>query len=203
MLRDSSVSVNFTHNSFLTLKSVSRNCAKSQSRNTQMPMPLFWTQEAQAAWEDLKNAILSYPHTDFSSLGFGFVLLQPGNDTASTEAADNYRAGKGFSFMAKGSAAVLHPVCFGARCTRGNKVRFHSHLREGFSGDHAITNAGTTYCRYAIKFILSFNTTPPTNIITMVTRLPPLWRRFNESPQFNAWAAIQRGWLRALRRGFI
>ena len=138
----------------------------------------FWTQEAQAAWDDLKNAILSDPciqrfdhrklivlRTDFSSLGFGFVLLQPGNDTASTEAADNYRAGKGFSFMTKGSAAILHPVCFGARRTRGNEVRLHSHLGEGFSGDYAINKCRhyvfgqrfvwVTDC-YAIKFILSY-----------------------------------------------
>ncbi len=52
-----------------------------------------WPPEAQAAWEDLKGAILSdlciwrfdhckliMLHTDFSSLGFGFVLLQPGNN---------------------------------------------------------------------------------------------------------------------------
>ncbi len=43
----------------------------------------------------------------------------------------------------------------------------------------------------------------PTNIITMVLRLPPIRRRFNESPQSNAWAAIQRGRSRALRRGFL
>ncbi len=62
-----------------------------------------WTPEAQAAWEDLKGAILSdlciwrFDHrklivlrTDFSSLGFGFVLLQPGNDEASVKATQDY-----------------------------------------------------------------------------------------------------------------
>ena len=52
-----------------------------------------WTPEAQAAWEDLKGAILADPciqhfdHcklivllTDFSAKGFGYVLLQPGNN---------------------------------------------------------------------------------------------------------------------------
>ena len=138
----------------------------------------FWTQEAQAACKDLKNAILSNPciqrfdhrklivlRTDFSSLGFGFVLLQPGNDTASTKAADNYRAGKCFSFITKGSTAVLHPVCFGARYTRGNEVWLHSHLGEGFSGDYAINKCRhylfgqrfvwVTNC-YAIKFNSSY-----------------------------------------------
>jgi hypothetical protein len=53
---------------------------------------LHWTPESMEAWEDLKNAIQSDPciqrfdhhklivlRTDLSSLGFGFVLLQPGN----------------------------------------------------------------------------------------------------------------------------
>jgi hypothetical protein len=40
-------------------------------------------------------------HTNFSSLGFGFVLLQPGNDEASVKAAQDYQDGKGFSFMKK------------------------------------------------------------------------------------------------------
>jgi hypothetical protein len=110
-----------------------------------------WTPEAQAAWEDLKGAILSDPcigrfdhrkllmlHTNFSSLGFGFVLLQPSNNEASIKADQDYLDGKGFSFMTKGSAAVLHPICFGACRTRGNKVRLHSHLGEGFSWDYAI-----------------------------------------------------------------
>ena len=56
-----------------------------------------------------------------------------------------------------------------------------------------------------IVSIIRWTTTqlPPTNIITMVLRLPPLRCRFNESPQSNAWAAIRRGRPRALRRGFI
>ena len=40
--------------------------------------------------------------------------------------------------MTKDSKAILHLVCFGARCTRGNEVWLHSHLSEGFSGDYAI-----------------------------------------------------------------
>ncbi len=44
---------------------------------------------------------------------------------------------------------------------------------------------------------------PPTNIITMVFRLPPLQHRFNESPQSDVWAAIQRGWPRAVTLGFL
>jgi hypothetical protein len=42
-----------------------------------------------------------------------------------------------------------------------------------------------------------------TNISTMVSHLPPLWLEFNESPQSNAWAAIQRDWPGALMLGFV
>ena len=103
--------------------------------------------------------------TDFSSFGFGYVLLQPGNDEASVKASQDYRAGKGFSFMTKGSRATLQPICFGARRSHGNEVRLHSHLGKGFSGDYAINKCRqyvfkqrfvwVTDC-YAIKFILSY-----------------------------------------------
>ncbi len=52
-----------------------------------------WTPEVQAAWEDLKGAIVADPciqhfdhrklivlRSDFSAKGFGYVLLQPGKD---------------------------------------------------------------------------------------------------------------------------
>jgi len=91
------------------------------------PIAQHWTHDAEQAWEDLKDAILLDPciqrfdyrklvvlRTDFSSLGFGYVLLQPGNDEASVKAVHNYRADKGFSFMTKGSTAILQPICFGA-----------------------------------------------------------------------------------------
>jgi hypothetical protein len=115
------------------------------------PVGPHWTPKAQGTWDDLKLTILSDPciqrfdhrklivmRTNFSSLGFGFVLLQPGNDAALVNATKDYLDGKGFNFMTNGSAAVLHPVCFGAWCTRGNEVRLHSHHGEGFSGDYAI-----------------------------------------------------------------
>jgi hypothetical protein len=115
------------------------------------PVANHWTPEAEGAWEDLKNAILSDPCiqrfdyrklivlcTDFLSHGFGYVLLQLGNDEALTQAAQDYRDSKGFSFRTKGSKSILQSVCFGARWTRGNKVQLHSHLGEGFYGDYAI-----------------------------------------------------------------
>jgi hypothetical protein len=67
--------------------------------------------------------------------------------------------------MTKDSKAILRPVCFRACRTRGNEVRLHSHLSEGFSKDYAINKCcqyvfgqhfvWVTDC-YAIKFILSY-----------------------------------------------
>jgi hypothetical protein len=106
------------------------------------PLAAHWTPEAEGAWEDLKEAIMSDPciqrfdyrklcvlRTNFSSQSFGYVLLQPANNKALTRAAQDYRNGKGFSFMTKSSMAILHPVCFGACRTRSNEVRLHFHLR--------------------------------------------------------------------------
>jgi hypothetical protein len=133
---------------------------------------------AQESFDDIKLAILSDPclkrfdhnclivlRSDFSSKGFGYVVCQPGTDTASTVAMDTYHSGLDFSFMTKDSAAVLHPVTFGARRCCGNEVRLNSHLGEGFSGDWAMIKCRhmlfgqrfmwTPDC-YAIKFILSY-----------------------------------------------
>ena len=80
-------------------------------------------------------------------------------------AAQDYRDGKGFTFMTTCSQAILRPVCFGARKMRGNETCLHSHLSEGFSGDWGINKCcqylfaqrfvWVTNC-YAIKFILSY-----------------------------------------------
>ena len=142
-----------------------------------------WTSQAQSEFDDMRNAIITDPcikrfdssklvvlRTDFSSIGFGWCLLQPGNDAASITAAQDYRDGKGFSFMTKSSQALLNPVCFGARRTRGNESRLHSHLGEGFAGDFAINKCRqylfaqrfvwVTDC-YAIKFIMSYDGSNP------------------------------------------
>jgi hypothetical protein len=110
-----------------------------------------WSAPAQAAFDDIKQAILSDPclkrfnhqhlivlRTNFLSQGFGYVVCQPGNNDASTAAMDAYQRSSDFNFMATPSAAVLHPVAFGARRSHGNKVCLHSHLGEGFAGDWAI-----------------------------------------------------------------
>jgi hypothetical protein len=115
------------------------------------PVAPLWTDAAQQAFNDMRHPIISDPclqrfdyrkpvilRTDFSARGFGYVLLQPGNDNALSQASQDYREGKGFTFMTKGSKAVLHPICFGAWKCRGNKVRLHSHLGECFAGNYGI-----------------------------------------------------------------
>jgi hypothetical protein len=152
-------------------------CKLTKLEYTESVAP-HWTPAAQAALDDMKEAILSDPcllgfdyqklivlRTDFSMDGFGFVLCQPTSDKATLKAVQEYWDGKGFSFMTKSSSAVLHPICFGARQSRSNKVRLHSHLGEGFAGDYAINKCShmlfgqqfvwVTDC-YAIKFILSY-----------------------------------------------
>ena len=81
-----------------------------------------------------------------------------------------YRSGSDFSFMTSDSTATLRPVAFGGRKCRGNEVRLHSHLGEGFAGDWAINKCRhmlfgqrfvwVTDC-YAIRFILSYDGNNP------------------------------------------
>jgi hypothetical protein len=137
-----------------------------------------WTAAAQAALDDMKEAILSDPcslrfdyqklivlRIVFSKDGFGFVLCQLVSDNSTLKAVQEYWDGKGFSFMTKKSSAVLHPDCFGVRRSRGNEVWLHSHLGKGFAGAYAINKCchmlfGQQFvwvadC-YAFKFILSY-----------------------------------------------
>ncbi len=96
--------------------------------------------------------------TDFSSLGFGYIVCQPGTD-ASLDA-----------FMTKEAKGVFCPVAFGGCCCRGNEICLHSHLGKGFAGNWAINKNrhmlfGTRFvwvtdC-YAICFILSYNGNNP------------------------------------------
>jgi hypothetical protein len=149
-----------------------------KSEHTDHVGPL-WSNTAQRSMDDVKDAILSNPclmcfnHnclavlcTKFSSRGFGFVVCQPETDESSEATMVAYRSGSDFAFMTKEAKGVLRPVAFGGRRCRGNEVRLHSHLGEGFAGDWAIHKNchmlfGTRFvwvtdC-YAIRFILSYN----------------------------------------------
>jgi hypothetical protein len=143
------------------------------------PVCPYWSLDAQAAFQDIRSALLSDPclkrydhclllvlRTDFSTDGFGYVALQPGNDIKSRLAMTRGMDGGKFKFMNKSSKGILHPVAFGCRRTQGNKKRLHSHLGEAFSGDYAINKCGhmcfsqcftwVTDC-YALKFVLSYD----------------------------------------------
>ena len=147
------------------------------------PLGPLWSDAAQRSMDNVKDAILSDPclmrfnhnrlvilRTDFSSRGFGFVVCQPGTDVSSEAAMVAYWSGSDFAFMTKDAKGVLRPVAFGGRRCRGNEVRLHSHLGEGFAGDWAINKNrhmlfGTRFvwvtdC-YAIQFILSYDGNNP------------------------------------------
>jgi hypothetical protein len=148
------------------------------------PVTPHRTATAQDLFKNVKKAILSESclqgfnykrlivlRSEFLSKGFSYVVCQPRNDNALTEAINAYRSGSDFSFMTKTSTAVLHPVSFSARRCHGSEVCIHSHLGEGFAGDWAMNK-----CRhmlfgqqfvwvidcYAIKFILLYDGANPT-----------------------------------------
>ncbi len=143
------------------------------------PVVPIWSDAAQHALNDLKEAILANPclmrfnhtrlvvlRTDFLSKGFGYIVCQPGTDTASEQVMAAYQAGRDFVFMTTDSSAVLRPAAFGGRHCRGNEIHLHSHLGEGFAGDWAINKnwhmlfsihfVWVTDC-YAVCFILSYD----------------------------------------------
>ncbi len=122
------------------------------------PVAPYWTDAAQAALDNMKNAILSDPciahcnyrklivlWMNFSSLRFGLVLCQLGNNTATNQAVQDYCKGRGFTMMIKNLASFLHPVYFGGRRACGNEVWLHLHLGEMFAGDFAMNK-----CRHML-----------------------------------------------------
>jgi hypothetical protein len=148
------------------------------AREYTKPVGDHWTDKAQTAFCKLQQSILCDPclkrfdHskltvlcTDFSAIGFGFVLCQPADDDILTAMAAQFMSGNRFDFMGKENAGTLHPVAFGLRRTRGNEKRLHSYLGEGFAGDWAMNKVRhmcfgrrfvwVTDC-YAVKFILTY-----------------------------------------------
>ena len=110
-----------------------------------------WSTATQQSWDGLKQAILAdpcimrYDHrkltilcTDFSAIGFGYVACQPADDPASVSAMNSFLTGGPFTFMRPGSTAILRPVAFGSRRSKGNETKLHSHLREGFVSPHVL-----------------------------------------------------------------
>ncbi len=102
-----------------------------------------WTDSAVNEFEDIRTTILSKPllrrvsrtkrpylRTDFSKLGFGHVLLQPGDDEPSIAAMDRENAGGPCEFDLTLSGLRLFPCSFGGRMTRGPERYLHSYLDE-------------------------------------------------------------------------
>ena len=99
---------------------------------------------------------------------------------------------------------ALRAIVMAMRIRRYGAERISQYGRYGYPRCQWTPPSGESfYSRNGTRNPSSINTTPSTNIITMVFRFPPLWRRFNELPQSDEWVAIRRGWPRALRRGFI
>jgi hypothetical protein len=83
--------------------------------------------------------------TDFSSLGFRWVLCKLGNNKVTSKAVQDYRVGKGFLFMTKDLSAILQLVCFVGPKNHRNKIWLHSHLSKIFTG-----NYGMNKCRHML-----------------------------------------------------
>ena len=102
-----------------------------------------WTDSAVNEFEDIRTTILSKPllrrvsrtkrpylRTDFSKLGFGHVLLQPGDDEPSIAAMDRENAGGPCEFDLTLGGLRLFPCSFGGRICRGPERYLHSYLGE-------------------------------------------------------------------------
>ena len=95
---------------------------------------------AKKEMEDIKTSILSDPilkrtsstkriyiRTDFSSLGFGFVALQPGDNKESIEAVEREISGGQCEFELKKKGPRLFPCAFGSKKIAG--YQRHVHVR--------------------------------------------------------------------------
>ncbi len=99
-----------------------------------VPVGTAWMDHANAAFDEMRQAILSDPvlcrydhrkllvlRMDFSANGFGYVACQPTNNDVSLQAMHKQMQGSDFNFMQKTSCVVLHPVAFGCQQTRGTE----------------------------------------------------------------------------------
>ncbi|MGH7955153.1 MAG: RNase H-like domain-containing protein, partial [Gloeomargaritales cyanobacterium] len=93
------------------------------------PIPATaWTPDTIHLFEQMKQEITSSPclarydstlpcflKTDWSAVGMGYALLQPGNDEASIAALIRLENGDASDFENTLTGARLRPVCFGSR----------------------------------------------------------------------------------------
>jgi hypothetical protein len=103
-----------------------------------------WTKEADAAFHDIRNSILSKPClqrisadkrpyllTDFSAIGLGNTLAQPSDNPESTAAMKREDAGGQCEFNRILTGLHLQPCGVAACPTRGYEKWLHSHPGEG------------------------------------------------------------------------
>ncbi len=101
----------YIHHFELRIASLREITIKSEYTN---PVSPLWSDAAQRSMDDIKEAILSDPclmrfnhnrlvvlRMDFSSLGFGYVVCQPGMDASLEAAMVAYCSGSDFAFMTK------------------------------------------------------------------------------------------------------
>ena len=144
----------------------------------------LWPDVHAEEMKDIIKAILSDPclmryspnkrcylRTDFSSFGFGVVLLQPDDHQPSLDAMRREMNGGPCEFMTdENSHLRLRPIAFASRVARGYESKLHSHLGEGFAGDWGINKfqhhlkakpfTWITDC-FAIKFLMSYDGSNP------------------------------------------
>ena len=110
-----------------------------------------WDNRATKEFTDIKKAILTEPvlqridrtkrqylRTDFCALGFGFVVLQPGNDAASLEAMQREIDGGECKFDVKKKGPKLLPCSFGAKKISGYQKHVHGSYGEGLAVKYGI-----------------------------------------------------------------
>ena len=114
--------------------------------------------DAQQEWNDIKKALLSDPllrradknkrvylRTDFSSKGFGFVVLQPGDDKISLDAMKREEEGGVCEFDINKKGPRLLPCAMGAKKLPEFQKHVHGSYGEGLSVRFAI-NKNTHLC---------------------------------------------------------
>lgn len=115
----------------------------------------IWSNKAEEAWQYVITAIVSdpcflrwdsrkrfYVQPNFYQLGMAFVGMQPASDRISLEAMKREMGGGPCNFLRdppknKHDTLMpqLKPVCFGSQKNKDYKLRLHSYLGEGFTGD--------------------------------------------------------------------
>lgn len=102
-----------------------------------------WTPERKTLFESLKKDLTSAPilarydstkpvvlKTDWRSLGFSFILMQPADDPTSQKASVKLCAGEGCDFDLSMEGPRLQPFHCGMRACRGTEEHYHSFVGE-------------------------------------------------------------------------